>query len=60
MKHQNKGYTKSQTVDVTHADGSRSIKMNTRWTQKGRLFIHDMLTKRGIIPEMDKKAVYMI
>ncbi|AOM08853.1 MULTISPECIES: phage antirepressor KilAC domain-containing protein [Bacillus] len=54
VKHQNKGYTKSQTVDVTHADGSRSIKMNTRWTQKGRLFIHDMLTKRGIIPEMDK------
>ncbi|MGQ7172419.1 phage antirepressor KilAC domain-containing protein, partial [Escherichia sp. R-CC3] len=32
-KHQNKGYTKSQTVDVTHSDGSRSVKMNTRWTQ---------------------------
>ncbi|MEB4814601.1 DNA-binding protein [Bacillus thuringiensis] len=56
-KHQNKGYTKSQTVDVTHSDGSQSIKMNTRWTQKGRLFIHDILTKRGIIPEMDKEAV---
>ncbi|MGX5634488.1 phage antirepressor KilAC domain-containing protein [Bacillus thuringiensis] len=56
-KHQNKGYTKSQTMDVTHSDGSKSVKMNTRWTQKGRLFIHDMLTKRGIIPEMDKEAV---
>ncbi|MGF9921325.1 phage antirepressor KilAC domain-containing protein [Bacillus toyonensis] len=56
-KHQNKGYTKSQTVDVTHSDGSRSVKMNTRWTQKGRLFIHEILTKRGIIPEMDKEAV---
>ncbi|WP_144517314.1 phage antirepressor KilAC domain-containing protein [Bacillus thuringiensis] len=56
-KHQNKGYTKSQTIDVTHSDGSKSVKMNTRWTQKGRLFIHDMLTKRGIIPEMDKEAV---
>ncbi|AOM13826.1 phage antirepressor KilAC domain-containing protein [Bacillus thuringiensis] len=55
-KHQNKGYTKSQTIDVTHSDGSKSIKMNTRWTQKGRLFIHDMLAKRGIIPEMDKEA----
>ncbi|ERH99708.1 putative phage-encoded protein [Bacillus thuringiensis T01-328] len=50
-KHQNKGYTKSQTIDVTHSDGSKSVKMNTRWTQKGRLFIHDMLTKQGIIPE---------
>ncbi|MED2752660.1 phage antirepressor [Bacillus thuringiensis] len=56
-KHQNKGYTKSQTVDVTHSDGSRSVKMNTRWTQKGRLFIHEILTRRGIIPEMDKEAV---
>jgi len=54
-KHQNKGYTKSQTVDVTHSDGSRLVKMNTRWTQKGRLFIHEILTRRGIIPEMDKK-----
>lgn len=56
-KHQNKGYTKSQTVDVTHSDGSRSVKMNTRWTQKGRLFIHEILKKHGIIPEMDKEAV---
>lgn len=56
-KHQNKGYTKSKTVDVVHTDGSRSIKMNTRWTQKGRLFIHELLTKRGIIPEMDREAV---
>ncbi|HDR6218481.1 phage antirepressor [Bacillus cereus] len=56
-KHQNKGYTKSKTVDVVHTDGSRSVKMNTRWTQKGRLFIHELLTKRGIIPEMDRAAV---
>ncbi|QPW49590.1 DNA-binding protein [Bacillus thuringiensis] len=56
-KYQNKGYTKSKTVDVTHSDGSRSVKMNTRWTQKGRVFIHDILTKRGIIPEMDREAV---
>ncbi|MBT2579475.1 phage antirepressor KilAC domain-containing protein [Bacillus sp. ISL-8] len=56
-KYQNKGYTKSQTVDVTHSDGSRTVKMNTRWTQKGRLFIHGILTRRGIIPEMDKKII---
>ncbi|MGH0511095.1 phage antirepressor KilAC domain-containing protein [Bacillus paranthracis] len=55
--YRNQGYTKSKTVDVTHSDGSRSVKMNTRWTQKGRLFIHELLTKRGIIPEMDREAV---
>jgi len=37
--YRNQGYTKSKTVDVIHSDGSRSVKMNTRWTQKGRLFI---------------------
>ncbi|PEO48113.1 phage antirepressor KilAC domain-containing protein [Bacillus pseudomycoides] len=55
--YRNQGYTKSKTVDVTHSDGSRSVKMNTRWTQKGRLFIHEILMKRGIIPEMDREAV---
>lgn len=31
--------------------------MNTHWNQKGRLFIHEIPTKRGIIPEMDREAV---
>lgn len=53
-KYQNKGYTKLKMVDVMHLDGSRSVKMNPRWKQKGRLFIHEILTKRGIIPEMDR------
>lgn len=54
-KYHDKGYTKSQTIDVVHTDGSRSVKMNTRWTQKGRLFIHQLLTKRGIIPILDRQ-----
>ena len=53
-KHHDKGYTKSQTVDVIHSNGTRLIKMNTRWTQKGRLFIHELLGRRGIIPVIDR------
>lgn len=30
-KHQNRGYTRSKTVDVVHTDGRRSLKMNSRW-----------------------------
>lgn len=56
-KHQDKGYTKSFTVDVVHNSGDRSVKMNTRWTQKGRLFIHDLLTKRGIFAMIDRKDI---
>lgn len=55
-KHQDQGLTKSQTIDVFHNDGSRSVKMNTQWTQKGRLFIHGILQRRGITPYMDRKA----
>ncbi|SET72057.1 Phage antirepressor protein KilAC domain-containing protein [Lacrimispora sphenoides] len=30
------GYTHSETIDITHSDGSTSVKMNTKWTQKVR------------------------
>jgi len=55
QKHQDKGFTKSQTIDVHHTDGHKTVKMNTKWTQKGRLFIHETLTKRGIVPYMDRE-----
>jgi len=54
-KHQDQGYTKSNTVDIHHSDGSQSVKMNTQWTQKGRLFIHEILRSRSIIPFMDRQ-----
>ncbi|SFB90112.1 phage regulatory protein, rha family [Alkalibacterium subtropicum] len=51
--HMNKGYTKSQTINITRTDGSPDTKMNTKWTQKGRLFIHEILEDRGIAALMD-------
>lgn len=53
-KHMNKGYTKSETIDVKRADGSMKVVMNTKWTQKGRLKIHEILTAIGIVAEMDR------
>ena len=53
-KHMNKGYTKSETIDVKRADGSAKVVMNTKWTQKGRLKIHEILTAVGIVAEMDR------
>lgn len=54
-KYQDKGFTKSQTIDVLHNSGDRTVKMNTKWTQKGRLFIHEILSNRGIVPYMDRQ-----
>lgn len=53
-KHMNRGYTKSETIDVKRADGSIKVVMNTKWTQKGRLKIHEILTAIGIVAEMDR------
>jgi len=54
-EHHDKGYTKSETIDITRSNGDPDVKMNTRWTQKGRLFIHEILGKRGIVPVMDRQ-----
>lgn len=54
-KFQDQGLTKSMTLDVTHSNGETTVKMNTQWTQKGRLFIHELLGKQGIIPYMDRE-----
>lgn len=54
-KYQAKGFVKSETIDITRSNGDPDVTMNTRWTQKGRLFIHELLTKRGILAEIDKK-----
>lgn len=53
MEHMNKGYTKSQTINIRRSDGRPDTKMNTKWTQKGRLFIHEILEDRGISALMD-------
>lgn len=45
--HMNKGYTKSHTINITRADGSPDTMPQTKWTQKGRLKIHDVLTELG-------------
>ena len=49
-EHHDKGYTHSNTIDILHKDGSRGVKMNTKWTQKGRLFIYELLKDHGIFP----------
>lgn len=48
------GYVQSETVSITHRDGSAGSVMHTKWTQKGRLFLYDELKKHGILPLTEK------
>ena len=52
-----KGYTHSQTINITHKDGTPDVKMNTKWTQKGRLFIYELLkAKKDLLPVIERKV----
>lgn len=54
QKYASKGYTQSKTHTID-ADYS---KMHTYWTQKGRLFLYDLLkNKKGILPLIEQKDV---
>lgn len=48
------GYVQSETVPITHRDGSAGSVMHTKWTQKGRLFLYDELKKHDILPLIEK------
>ena len=50
------GYTHSETVEYIHKDGTKDVTMNTKWTQKGRLFLYELLKKNGIVPMIEKEA----
>lgn len=55
-QYQDRGYTHSETVDIERSDGRRDITMNTKWTQKGRLALYELLKRNGILPMIERKT----
>ena len=47
-QHMSKGFTKSETFTFCRSDGRLDSKITTKWTQKGRLEIHNILTNLDI------------
>lgn len=54
-----KGYTQSTTVDIKHKDGTKGVKLNTKWTQKGRLFLYGILKMHGALPISERDENYV-
>ncbi|WP_034757731.1 phage regulatory protein/antirepressor Ant [Rossellomorea vietnamensis] len=54
-KYQDRGYTKSETQSYRRSNGETGTKLHTKWTQKGRLFIYNLLSKLDIEPLMDRE-----
>lgn len=53
--HQHKGYTHSETFNV----GEKQVKMHTKWTQKGRMFIYELLKEHDILPIIEKQETFL-
>ena len=49
-KYQRTGWTHSETIMVDKADGTQKAVMHTKWTQKGRLGLYELLKRHGILP----------
>lgn len=59
-KYQDKGYTFSKTQNYSRSDGSQGSKLHTYWTQKGRLFIYDLLKQNDILPLIEREESEVI
>lgn len=53
-KYQSMGYTHSHTIDIVRSDGRPDVKMNTKWTQKGRLSLYNKLREHGCLPVIER------
>lgn len=57
QQHAECGYTKSRTITYTDSKGMEHSKLHTYWTQKGRLFIYDLLKQYGHLPLIEQQQV---
>jgi anti-repressor protein len=53
-KYKGEGYVHS----VTHKISPNQIKMSTKWTQRGRLFLYQFLKSHGVLPILEQYADY--
>lgn len=56
QRYAEKGYTSTKTHGYLGDDGLTHTNVHTYWTQKGRLFIYDLLKNDGVLPMIERAA----
>lgn len=54
-KYQKLGWTQSETHMIERNDGTEKAVVNTKWTQKGRLGLYELLKQNDVLPLIEKK-----
>ena len=57
QKYAEKGYTSTKTHSYLGSNGEQHTKVHTYWTQKGRLFIYELMKADGILPQIETEGV---
>lgn len=55
-RYQKNGWTHSETVMITDKDGNEKAVLNTKWTQKGRLGLYELLKRKGYLPVIERET----
>ena len=55
-KYANEGYAQSRTYVYPRKGKDHVVKVDTQWTQPGRMFIYDLLKGIGILPIVERTA----
>ena len=53
-KYEGFGYATSKTSAYTNSSGEIKAKTAMYWTQKGRMFLYELLKAKGYTPEVEK------
>lgn len=56
QKYAQKGYTSTKTHSYPGTDGETHTKVHTYWTQKGRLFIYELMKSGGMMPLIEQEV----
>lgn len=55
-KYQKTGWTHSETVMIKDKNGNEKAVLNTKWTQKGRLGLYELLKRKGYLPVIERET----
>lgn len=56
QKYAEEGYTSTKTHNYLGRDRANHSRVHTYWTQKGRLFIYDLMKRNGIYPLIEQEV----